>query len=547
MRKIRIIALCLLLALLLTGCDLSFLKDLNITAPGNSVISYSDMIYTRPDMEQFQESLKRCALEAHRAASIDTLVNELNIFFDLYDSFYTNYALADIRYCADLTDSYWTEEYNFCSENTATVDAALDNLYRMLAASPMREMLEQDSYFGEDFFDSYDGESMWDEHFVALLEQESALVNRYYDLSNAARNAEYYSEEYFSVYGMAMAELFVELVALRQQIAEDTGFPSYPEYAYMSYYRDYSPQQAVEYMSQVGSSLYDIYCNLGQSDAWDAAADYCSDDDTFQYVKDAAAAMGGIAEEAFYLLELGGLYDIRYGKNKYDISFETFLWSYWEPFIFMRPQLNQTDKLTFAHEFGHFAADYACGGSYAGTDITEIHSQAFEYLSLCYAPDTESLLRYKMVNSLNTYVECSAYAMFEHLVYDLTGEDLTVENVLALYEKIGLQFGFDSWNWDRRDFVTVGHFFTNPMYTISYVVSNDLAMQFYQMEIRQPGAGLELYEQCLTSQDSYIIQFAEDYGLVSPFAEGHLQTMAETFSSVLQPEEDSNIPIPLAS
>ena len=173
-----------------------------------------------------------------------------------------------------------------------------------------------------------------------------------------------------------------------------------------------------------------------------------------------------------------------------------------------------------------------------GTDISEIQSQAFEYLSLCYNEDAKDLLKYKMVSSLSTYVECSAYALFEHMVYDLTGEDLTVENVTALYQQIGQKFGFDSWNWDPRDFVTVSHFFTNPMYVISYVVSNDLAMQFYQLEIEEPGAGLALYERCLYSQDSYIIRFAEEYGLVSPFAEGYLESIAETFTSVLHSAED---------
>ena len=69
------------------------------------------------------------------------------------------------------------------------------------------------------------------------------------------------------------------------------------------------------------------------------------------------------------------------------------------------------------------------------------------------------------------------------------------------------------------------------MYMISYVVSNDLAMQIYQQELESTGAGLSLYEQILSSQDSFLLTFAETYGLQSPFAEGRLQDAAELFTT----------------
>ena len=108
-----------------------------------------------------------------------------------------------------------------------------------------------------------------------------------------------------------------------------------------------------------------------------------------------------------------------------------------------------------------------------------------------------------------------------------------MENVEKLYRNIGTEFGLDSWGWDSRDYVTVTHFYTNPMYVVSYVVSNDLAMQIYQLELEEKGAGLSLYDQCLYSQDSYIMTFAEDYGLESPFAEGRLEAVLEIFQREL--------------
>jgi len=529
MGKLRFTALLLVLTLILGGC--AFPEG----AHGlYDVVAYPDMEYTRPDMTVLEETLSEVCAAAATSQTASGLMDQVYGFYDLYDSVLTNWYLAELRYSADLTDAYWESEYTFCNESIPQLDAFLEQLYRALAASPLRAQLESE-YFGEGYFDAYEGESYWDAHYVSLLEEEARLESEYYALSDEALSAEPYSEEYFQTYGPPMAELLVELVALRQEIARYLGYESYAQYAYEGYfYRDYTPQEAETYLCGISSALYDCYTRVTAPGLWDDSYKYCSEEETFAYLKEAATNMGGTVKHAFDLLEKAQLYDISYGENKYDASFTLYLWRYNEPFIFVNPCLDQMDKLVFAHEFGHFLNDYVCYGSYAGTDVAEVHSQAFEYLSLCFTSDSEDLARFKMADSLCTFMECAAYALFEHRLYALAPEDLTVENVAALYEKTCLEFGFDSWNWDSRDFVTVVHFFTEPMYMVSYVVSNDLALQIYQLEHKGISKGLRLYEQILQSQDTYLLAFAETYGLESPFAEGRLEALAETFSEALQ-------------
>lgn len=536
-RKLQFAALCLAVVMLFSGCG-SILDALL----GIEAVNYADMEYTRPDMAELEQVLAESCEAATSGKNLEEVIDGIYAFYEVYDRFYTNYSLADIRYSGDLTDTYWEAEYNFCLENTSAADAGLDALYYALADSPFREELESEEYFGAGYFDAYEGESIWDDTFTALMEQEAQLQSRYYDLASQALAEEYYSEEYFSQYGTQMADLFVELIALRQQIAAYAGYDSYPEFAYdMYHYRDYTPDQAEEYLVAVGEELGDIYRQINVSSVWNIAYDYCSESQTYQYVKTAAENMGGSAADAFNLLEKAGLYDISYGENKYDSSYEVYLWSYYEPFIFMNPTMGQYDQLTFAHEFGHFINDYVCYGSYAGTDVAEVHSQAMEYLSLCYGEDTDALTSYKMADSLCTYMEQAAYGLFEQRVYALSGEDLTAENVQALYEEIGYAFGFDSWAWDSRDYVTVTHFFTSPMYIISYVVSNDVALQIYQQEKAETGAGLETFEACVESGDSYLLYFAETYGLESPFAEGRLTQVRQTLETELADYLNKNL------
>ena len=89
----------------------------------------------------------------------------------------------------------------------------------------------------------------------------------------------------------------------------------------------------------------------------------------------------------------------------------------------------------------------------------------------------------KMADSLGVYVGQAAYYSFERQAYQLTGDDLTVENLNAIYSQVAQDFGFDSVGWDEAGWTEITHFFTNPFYVISYVVSNDGAMQLYQMEM----------------------------------------------------------------
>ena len=90
---------------------------------------------------------------------------------------------------------------------------------------------------------------------------------------------------------------------------------------------------------------------------------------------------------------------------------------------------------------------------------------------------------------------------------------------------IGTAYGFESMDWDPRDLVTVPHFYSNPMYIISYVVSNDAALQLYQRELEQPGGGSGIYLEQLATEESYFLAFLDQAGLQSPF--GRLDAVKE--------------------
>jgi len=538
----RWIALCLVMLFMLTACESILPQVINPTMQTDpsdpfrdtALTAFKDMEYSRQEVAPIEERQQAVLDSIDAEEDVPTLMEKVFAFYELYHDYYTGYALANIHYNLDLTDSYWEEEYNFWMDTNSEVDSLLDNMLYALAEHPKKEELEVEAYFGEGFFDDYEGESLWDETFTALMEKEAELQTQYYEVSGEAVNADPYSDAYHQTYGSQMADIYVEMIKVRQEIATYAGYEDYASFAYDFYYnRDYTPTQAEALMGDIRTQLAPLYQHMDYSDLYDLFSIKVSQDETFLYTRSCANNMGGIMWEAFDAMVKAGLYDITYSAKKYDASFEIYISNYDSPFVFVNPAKNVQDKLTFTHEFGHFANDYASYGTSVGIDVAEFFSQGLEYLSIDYATGGKKLEQLIMFNSVSLYVEQSLYAAFEQEVYKLTGDQLTKENIYKTFGDVADDFGFGT-SVDSRLFVLVPHFFISPMYIISYVVSNDAAMQLYQLEQTEKGAGVAKYVDNLDTMESNFLSFVQAAGLESPFAEGRVEKVAATFEKILK-------------
>lgn len=491
-----------------------------LSAP-DTITPFSQMQYARPDLEELQTLLDdACLLGEGR--EVDSIIDAADRFYQAVDWFNTCYTLADIHYSADLTDSYWEREYNYLSSNVARVDQMMDDLGYALAESPVRKRLEK-QYFGEGFFESYDGDYVWADELVELMEQENALIQKYYTQSDdigTLLSPLLKSER-------KAAQTLVDLIRVRKAIAEFLGYEDYISYANEAYYyRDYDPDEVTSYLEAIRRELVPIY-----RETWMLAADLpeAAEEQTFAYVRDAAQRMGGAVWDAFQLMEDAELYDIAYSENKFNSSFEMFIRTYGEPYILMNPEGTEYDFLTFAHEFGHFCNDFASNESFVGIDVAEIFSQGLEYLSLLYQDGTDDLVTAKMVDSLATYVEQACYTAFEQEMYRIPEDELSVDALCDLYSRLASEYGFDEYGFEPLDFVSVNHFYTNPMYVVSYIVSNDAAMQLYDMECEHPGKGLRIFMKNLDTEEPYFLAFLESAGLQSPFDSDRFASVCEDF------------------
>lgn len=505
---------------------LALLVPLGAAAQEPAFVPFSQIEYVRPDMAEMQQ-LADSAAELAQGSDTSRILSALFDFYDAYDWFYTCTSLSNIGYSSNLKDKFWKEEYDFCMANSAAAEQMLDDLYYALSQSPARKKLER-TFFGSGFFSGYDGERFWDDELVALMERESELISQYYVQSEKSNN---FLSSLLPFQNRKMVQTLVDLVAVRQQIAAHAGYDSYAEFADdYYYYRDYTSDELDAYFDAIRQELVPLYRRTADLD-YDLPETEA--EESFRFVRDVSERLGGVVWDAFRLMEDAGLYDIAYSKNKYNSSFEVYLTSFMEPFVFMNPQKDAFDHLTLAHEFGHFCNDYASDGSLADIDICEVFSQGMEYLALCYGEDTQALTRAKLLDSLYVYVEEACYASFERQLYRLPAESLNVETVEKLYEETARAFGFDAIGYEKDGFVTITHFYTNPMYVSSYILSNDAAMQLYQMETEVPGSGLKCFLENLDTEEYYFLSFVESAGLESPFAPGRMSHVRESLEAAL--------------
>lgn len=536
--KKRIIALtlCLTLVLSLSGCTDILQRawkraQRNARDESTERTAFADMTYTRPDLDAFDEKAESVM---DLAEHTDDPAAVMDAFLEIYDDywwFYTMFYLSDIRYSQDMTDEGWETEYSFCYDASYEIEQTMDQVYRSLANCPISEKLERPIYFGEGFFDSYRGESYWNETYAALVYAENDLISRYYSLVDKAYDMDKTYDDLASVYA--------ELVLARMDIADFFGYDSYEDYCYDAEFgRAYTASEMAALCGDIQTHLAPLYRRLDQSGYWDIPISYSSERRTFDCVEDGALAMGGIVKEAFELLSECGLYDLAQTDHKYPNSFEVYLDGYQEPFVFIYPSGGLDDVMTFAHEFGHFCNDYANEGYGSGTDVSEVFSQGMEYLVLCYSDALSDakqaeLVEWKLTDCLSTYVAQTCFASFEHRVYSLPREAVTPERIREVYEQTCLDFCMDYADWDSREYVTITHFFTDPCYVASYVVSNDVAFQIYQMELENPGSGLRAYVGVLDSTEYDLLAFAGALGVASPMDPGRAESAAETLEQML--------------
>lgn len=540
--KKKLPALLLVLALLLAtaGCGLQSERQTGFTgerAPSPTLVrteektyfedvwrgdvSFSEMAYERYEAEWFSEYTAPVYSLARRGGSAEDFGDADYALTDELYYVYTLLLLAELKNAANPADAAAEEEYLYAQELFYRLNDEYRLAMRALAVSPRAALLE-DAY-GADWaalFAAYEGA---DEDALSLYHQEGALIGEYYRLmAQDEPDTE------------AVGHVFLQLIELRNTMAELYGYDSCAEYAYDAlYYRDYGPGDA----QTVWAGAREFFVPLLQAYGRDVAEQTalllsderldCGADAILRAMGDILPGMSTELNAAFeYMLEYG-LYDLEYDPAKANTGYTEILYYYNEPFIFNCPYGEFRDYTDTVHEFGHFAnafytqSDLLFGMS--DMDLSELQSQGLEMLFTRYYGEifgeyADAARAYALMNMVESVVDGALYDEFQQRVY--AEPDPTLERVNEIFAELYEDYGYEPYAGCETGWMYVSHNFDRPFYYISYCVSALGALELYRLSVEDWDAALDKYlTVCAMDTEAYYFSEAlEETGLSDVFS-----------------------------
>lgn len=553
--KKRLAALLLALAMLvsLCGCDIYDVYDIYdaffaeddksaaelISKTGNggrdNIVSFDEMEYKRPDIDALKAKAQDVEDLLGNFFKVKDVIIELDKFVDLYNNFYTMMNLACVRYDMDTRDEFYFEEYSYCTETAGDVEYLTDELLLDCSNSSMCDYLDK-HFFGGLLTEQYsvtDGTGYTPSDELAELERKEAELENDYSELYAKYSGDFDSGK-FKKPNEEIARIYIELIKLRHDIAEQRNMKSYEELAYLDNGRDYTAADLDGYIKAIKQYIVPLYKKADSKKMYDRSlVSAMSPKTALSTVTGTVEGLNKDIDEALGYMLKYKLYDTGMSDNKYDQSYVLYLNDYDSPFLFCSPSGYSDTVLTIVHEFGHYVDGYLNYGLNDSIDTSEVFSQGMEYLLLCNMDDAGQLTRYKMLDELELYAYQACLNEFEHRAYALGEKELTVETLNSLYSELLEEYGLTD-DYKGLDWISITHLFTSPFYVISYCVSDSAAFELYNMELKKSGSGLEMYMKLLEESTSYdFLDLLEECGMSSAISADTVKEIAATLADKL--------------
>lgn len=530
------------------------------------LVPFDEMPYERPDLDELRAAIDAVGEALDSGADYETIEPLLDACDDYYTAFSTLYSIAFIRSCQDMTDEYYADEYAWLDEASADVSQLIEKLYFRCGMSDMAQELEE-KYFWPGFAEEYadDSTAFYSDEMVALLQEESNLIAEYRALVASptvvladGTEVDYFSalEEYsgyaylnllyafYDQYNPQLATIYIDMIKNRQQQAVQAGYDSYEELAFdHGFQRDYSPELANDYLQGIKAHIVPLYNDvMATNPYWTLDSGSIDAKRLEEVLRYGVTGMGDEVLDTYEFMFQYRLCDLEYSPLKAEMSFKTYLDAYEVPFLFMDAGGDLGDITTFSHEFGHYLDGFLNYEEDETIDLAECYSQAMELLMLTRLDgvlseqELDTLYEIKMLDVLGMYVQQGAFAEFEHIVYSTAPEDLSPEHLNQVFLGLCQDYGFSEAGFDdlySMLWIDITHFYEQPFYVITYPVSHDIAMQIFQLERAEPGAGLAKYLEMLPREYPDMLDTALNAGLESPFDEGRLEKVAATMGEIL--------------
>ena len=536
-------------------------------APGGvESFNFKSIKYERPSFESIKSSYEDAILAiSENKISFEECMLKIKSAESAAQSFMSMYSYATIRTHINSSDAFYSEEYTVLSELHPVLVELEERLCIAAARSPDAPRYENE-YFGEGLTSRYEDGGIYTERAVSLLEEEARLVASYNSLSTEnviityrgitdtysnflssiceryGQNSPEYKEAekrcyqlYCDKVGEMSSEIFCELVRLRKRIADELGYESYTEYAYDILSHDYTAEDTERFIEDISKYAVPVYQKLSATILKNTLAKKTSPAGVVNALtrvfESSDAELYGVYSYMLY----SGLFDIDTpNENRFEGSFTTYLGDFKAPFLFVTARGDASDYMTVLHEFGHFYDYYINGDEEISIDLMEVSSQAMEFLLLCRLEkelsykDYARLFKYQMKSVLQTLVFQAFYAKFEHIVYELSEDEITIDSLSASVQEAAKSLSLNHVHYNSLSDILVTHFFNSPLYVQSYLTSLTSSLEIFFAELENEGEGMNIYKELVKREPG--LDYSEhlsSVGLSSPFEENLVKLLVD--------------------
>ena len=559
-------------------------------------MKFSEMTYTRPDIDALLARCKQLAAKAADAPDGDALIQVYYEQSRAFADYTTASQLANIHYTCDTRDAYWKAEQDFFDANGPAVTNASVEISRAFLANPYVDALTE--HFGTTCVAGMKNAVLgMDDRTVELQQQFNALVSQYQqiyggalveldgkqltipqlgpykeDLDPAVRRAAYEAEAgYFDAHRDELDALYTKIVKNLNQQAQVLGYKDYSELSYVRMNRiGYGQAEIQAFRDQVARDVVPELQKVMAMRAKRTGITHPTFTDLpiifkdgnpkpipgYQARMDAARTMyhelSPETAEFIDFMQDNELFDVESRPGKMSGGYMTSLPSYKAPFIFANWNDTSGDVDVLTHECGHAFEGYVAERDPAipadlecpGMESAEIHSMAMEFLTapwhhLLFGKDTD---KYALLHAEDSFVFL-AYGCevdeFQHIMYQ--NPDLTPDERNA--EWLKLEKKYRPWiDFDNLPFYGRGagwqrqlHIYECPFYYIDYCLSTMAALQFFLLSLTDHKDAWERYLRLVrrAGTASYT-ELLETAGLKVPFEEGSIKGIAQQMTDWLE-------------
>ena len=559
-------------------------------------MKFSEMTYTRPDIDALLATCRELAAKAAAAPDGDALAALYYEQSRAFADYNTACQLASIHYTCDTRDATWKAEQDFFDANGPAVANAQVEISRAFLANPHVDALT--AKFGTTCVAGMKNAVLgMDDRTVDLQKEFNALVSQYQqvyggamveldgkqltipqlgpykeDLDPAVRRAAYEAEAgYFDAHRAELDDLYGKIVQNLNQQAKVLGYRDYSELSYVRMNRiGYGAKEIKAFRDQVANDVVPLLQKVMAMRAKRTGIEHPTFTDLpiifkdgnpkpipgYQARMDAARTMyhelSPETAEFIDFMQDNELFDVESRPGKMSGGYMTSLPAYKAPFIFANWNNTSGDVDVLTHECGHafegyvaernpeVPADLEC----PGMESAEIHSMAMEFLTapwhhLLFGKDTD---KYSLLHAEDSFVFL-AYGCevdeFQHIMYQNPG--LTPDQRNA--EWLKLEKKYRPWiDFAGLPFYGRGagwqrqlHIYECPFYYIDYCLSTMAALQFFLLSLHDHKDAWERYLKLVrrAGMASYT-ELLETAGLKVPFEEGSIKGIAQQMTDWLE-------------